>query len=748
MEIESKYVALEPGPFAALMQAPAVGGFLLEPMAPFSVRDRYLDTSRFDLLREALAFRLREQNGSVLATLKDFGEREDGIFRRGETEETVSLGAELNGEVIDPARLPEGPLREAAIRAAGGARLEEMLTLRQYRTPRAVYADDRLIGVLSLDVVAYEAKGKLHVTNEVELEISEGGTPADLANIDPDLRAMGLSPLSRSKFERALIRLAQHDDAPLLLLPDERRTLTQIADHAPENLARRACAVLHASEGREVADISDRCGGTGQQVRHWLAEFRSHRMSVFGMASSEDLASAQVEPAGYRVSEVLISDIENGPDAFEDATESREPDANQEIQVEPEASNESEEFRPSAAAFTFFGEEDDEEEEPFGEWPDLPTQAEPEPDARPEPDDEPELGLDELLDGLVAPPPTETPVFFDSPEPQKADSAEGSAPESGVATARSRPIPVSPLRKTTSPLPEFPSLQPDEPALSAASTVLRYAHERLVHAVDEAASDPDEDGVRRLTAAAHRVRIALEMFADEVPAEAALQLTGSLARLARQAEIVTDLHQISLHLQETQSDVSLEAIENRQQAESARLIATLTSEPQRAALRRQAYFVSRLERQAAASLPFHDERRLLDDGPPRPSQRVVREALPTILWKLFRDVEGYGRDALEMRSGMEGVEALGTLAVACGAFRFGLALARDAAHVGLKSLADPFGELEAAALSLRHHALGASIVTYEYEDDLRDGLSQLDEAIAVAAGAASRERLGLVTGTL
>lgn len=204
------YLAPDTDRFVALMQRRSLAGLHFEPMAPVRVRDRYLDTKAGALLRTGWVLRLRDQDGQHRARLRSFDRADEG----------------LSQEIPDSASaLPVGTVRAAAEALARGDALTELLALRQYRTPRAIYDGRRLVAVLSLDVLTDDSTEVPETWNEMEIRRAPTGTEADLHRLGGELSELGFDPVARTKFERAVIRLGQGTDAPLFLLPDERAAL-------------------------------------------------------------------------------------------------------------------------------------------------------------------------------------------------------------------------------------------------------------------------------------------------------------------------------------------------------------------------------------------------------------------------------------------------------------------------------------------------------------------------------------------
>ncbi|HLA64221.1 MAG TPA: helix-turn-helix domain-containing protein, partial [Rhodothermales bacterium] len=311
MPAETKYIARRSGPFAALMQATELAGLRLEVLPPVSLRDAYFDTVAGDLLRQGYVLRVREQGRLASAQLRAL--RHDATGTPGDAD--AALEPPLTGPTLP--LLPEGPLRDAVDWLAGEAPLRALLRLRQYRSARVAYEGSRLVGVLSLDVVGYELPAGLHVANEVEVELAETGSEDDLNRLDPVLRARGLEPTSRSKFERGVLRLQRGPEDPLLLLPDERAALDALMETPDPAIRRRARVILLASRGYRDETVSAKAGLSPSRVRHWVQRFREGRLDALGVpetplealssgeASDREATSGSARRPAFRISEVV-----------------------------------------------------------------------------------------------------------------------------------------------------------------------------------------------------------------------------------------------------------------------------------------------------------------------------------------------------------------------------------------------------------------------------------------------------------
>lgn len=125
---------------------------------------------------------------------------------------------------FDVRGLPPGPLRRRLLQIVADEELHLLLSLRQHRAARDVYADDRLVAELCLDTVKMDAGVAQRTYLEAEVELRPQGTEADLAALAECLREeWGLQPEVRSKFSRAL-ELAEGSRGAADVTPGEAST--------------------------------------------------------------------------------------------------------------------------------------------------------------------------------------------------------------------------------------------------------------------------------------------------------------------------------------------------------------------------------------------------------------------------------------------------------------------------------------------------------------------------------------------
>jgi CHAD domain-containing protein len=276
MEIEAKLAIPNRRAYRALLHLQSLADYALRRAGSVRVHDSYFDTASGRLLAGGYACRLRSMGGGLLLTLKGLGGAEGAIHRRPEHE------VRLPAWDPDPATWPEGAARSAALELTGGETVQPLVELVQQRVLADVMDGDRLVGQLSLDAVRTEAGGRPASYHELELELAESGTEADLARIVEELIiTWGLAPEPRSKLERALELARPRDAAAQRLSPDERAALQRLAQTADPLAARRASAILAWDQGLPTREIVARTGMSDGRVRFWVRTFRAQRMALF-----------------------------------------------------------------------------------------------------------------------------------------------------------------------------------------------------------------------------------------------------------------------------------------------------------------------------------------------------------------------------------------------------------------------------------------------------------------------------------
>ena len=698
----TSYLARRPGPFAALVQAAALGGLRLDPLLPVRLRDRFFDTADGALLRDGLALRVRESDGRRTAGLRALDGPRAGLPA------DVDLDA-ADGDRLD---LPPGPLARAVWDRVGSDRLRPLLSLRQYRTPRVATAEGRPVALVSFAVVVYEVPGARVVANEVEVEPAAGHHPGDLARLDVALREEGLETDGRSTFERGVLRLPRSLDEPVLLLPDERRQLRETAQGAAPEVRRRAQVVLLDAEGLQPDVIAAQTGVSAPRVRHWRERFRAARLSVLDAAAAGG-RGAERAPAPPPADPFAAAPPPPGP---------REGERAPSVRAEPQGlAAFLESFTPPPTQTPLLDEgspEDEGGDEPLAE-------------------DEPGGPFYPVVLGPLAPAPPATTRPAVEREPVRVSSPPAPAPEAERPPA-SGAGDVRPLRR--------PALGGATPLLHAAQATVAY----YVAAFEAAAARAEAKGsaakgsaadVRRALVAVHRVRLALESFRPALPAAAVDRLLAALRPLAADLGRALDAARAAAAHAPTRAAL---------EAESARALQSAVARLGRAQRGtwgdRARRLLARLDEQRAGGLL------LGDDFPPPPDDFVgepgdvparsrLRHVLGSMLWARYEAVRAFED---EVEGGLS-PDAAYHLAVAVSSLHFVLGLAARASSGPVRDVADVLDAAEGRFAAYRHgHAVARLVADAGGPALAVPSADAALEAWRTLAGPAFRQRLAAV----
>ena len=763
------YVARQPGPFSALLQARSLAGFGLRPLPPRRVNDRYEDTDDGALLAEGLTLRLREQEGEWSAALRPVRR---GAGRSVEASFGVAW-APPEGELP----VPPGPLADAVRRVVGSGPVAPLLRLRQYRTPRLAYDQGRLVALLSFDVVVYEVPGANVVSNELEVELGPEGTDADLGRLEPVLRDHGLEPVALTKLERGVLRLHRGLDEPVLLLPGERAALDGLLASPDAPLQRRARVVLLDARGYRTVTIAGQVGLSTSRVRHWQQQFRAHRMGIFESEDASDRDPMRTVPT-YRVSEI----VEHGeePTPAKSAPVERPNEASAPPNEAPErpdkASAPLAPERSPARPPTSIG-DGSPSQAPFADGPTVrlsddarpglvsgePGSDESGADAEPHDmaallelfhtsdtgtpllaDDEPlvdedradeRLTEEELVEEPLADEGGSDPAARVGPRPARTPvslpglSAPGS-PDASLGGER-RVEPSTPPAAAGSHRRAF--LAPETPILDAARDTLAHYVAGYDRSVTRFASEPTPRTAQRLLLAAHRVRLAVEAFDAYVPAAAAARLVSVLRPLAASLDHVVELDRV------VEAGVDAAATARDEALDAARR--HLTPDRHRVWMDRADRVVGRLAEQVRSGLLVGDDFPVVgDDWVGRPGDRPVpsrlRHILASVVWDRYESVRAFEDDVDDRMSMLTAHH----LAVAVSGLHFALGLASKASDArAVREAAAQLDEAERVVAAFRTAARGR--LGGASASDVRDAWASLEQS-------SFRQLLGTITAAI
>lgn len=225
VEVEAKFAVSEPKLFEELLKRKtAQEGYRFGQPVEKEVRDLYLDTSDFRLLRMGYQLRLRVGEAQWVMAVKSRGVgSEVGIYRRIEIEESLD-----DKHCPDCAcDLPRQIGEALAAVLDKRAKLIPVCVIDQTRkvlevtatTPGHKRSEAQVLGLLSLDEmrIRQEIEGAvLARAYELEVELAKGIDVAELQVIaDRLIGGYGLVPSQESKLERSLAILSRHPaDSP------------------------------------------------------------------------------------------------------------------------------------------------------------------------------------------------------------------------------------------------------------------------------------------------------------------------------------------------------------------------------------------------------------------------------------------------------------------------------------------------------------------------------------------------------
>ncbi len=295
MEIEAKFSAPDAATLERLDELDELAGYQLAGRELADMTDVYLDTDDRALRAAGLVCRRRDRGDRVVITVKRRGDAATsgagaGAGGPGDPRPTPSTAATSGRPSCRP-RLrptpnrrrgrPARPANRCWRRPATGPWRRSSKCARR-RVLRNMTKDGRTIAELSLDTLTIvAADGPLPPQHEVEAELKDDGTEADLAQIAASLqRDFALTPQPLSKFERAMAALAAEPPATGLLSGDEEHLLARISRRT-DAVGRRARVLLALHEGALQRDAAARAGMAPRTVRYWLNRFRHEGLAIF-----------------------------------------------------------------------------------------------------------------------------------------------------------------------------------------------------------------------------------------------------------------------------------------------------------------------------------------------------------------------------------------------------------------------------------------------------------------------------------
>lgn len=203
MEIEAKFSIPDVQTARQLQVLDALGAFVLGAPRVLKMRDTFFDTSARALGSARYVLRVRQRNDDKqFVTLKAPTEKRGAVHHRPETEVELHI-ARLPNE-LTRANLPPRVFKHIAP-FVGDAALHPLFSITQTRHVRVLKKGRRVIAEWSVDRVEFRAGARRQVFYELEIELKNSGTEAELEEFTNALRKeIKLKPQRSGKFVRAL----------------------------------------------------------------------------------------------------------------------------------------------------------------------------------------------------------------------------------------------------------------------------------------------------------------------------------------------------------------------------------------------------------------------------------------------------------------------------------------------------------------------------------------------------------------
>ena len=160
----------------------------------------YFDTEEKDLLKKEMAYRVRYEDGRIIATLKWGGSAEDGLHMRGELNVPVDRDFVKNPDITV---FQESAIYEEILQAAGEKKLIPVMEMEFVR--KQVQIDTgKSISVVSYDEGEIRTAGGSAPISELEIELYSGDQQ-DMIRLGTELATRyNLKAGNKSKFQRGL----------------------------------------------------------------------------------------------------------------------------------------------------------------------------------------------------------------------------------------------------------------------------------------------------------------------------------------------------------------------------------------------------------------------------------------------------------------------------------------------------------------------------------------------------------------
>jgi CHAD domain-containing protein len=223
---------------------------VVEPRTPTQLVDAYLDTSDWRMHRAGFVLRIRRKGSAAEVTVKDAGERRDGLRQRLEVSEPLPPeGLAALGQ--------DGPVGRRLAALVGTRPLGKVLEVRTHRHPFALRLGGSETAELSLDDTVIEGAPGTPLVRLRRVEIEVVG-PDAVERVEPFVTRLrsecGLRPAALSKFEAGIMAAGIEIPPAPDVGPTELSPSPSVAEVALVVLRRNLLAMLAHEAGTRLGD--------------------------------------------------------------------------------------------------------------------------------------------------------------------------------------------------------------------------------------------------------------------------------------------------------------------------------------------------------------------------------------------------------------------------------------------------------------------------------------------------------------
>ncbi len=296
MEEEAKYTALQrikAKDIESIDWAP----FALGPRTTHELRDTVLDTAERTLSQQRIALRIRHDGSRYHLTLKSPGSVHGAVHQRHEIEQQLDpqhrdQRAHWPAEIADPVE-----------QLVGSAQLMPLIKIRNRRRTWLVSRADVIVAELALDRGKIEADGRSMPMHELEIELKDQGTPADLQALCNIVeQQLPLQPEQRSKMQRGVMLLEQRERTPEL---EAARDLTPMQPTADLAEAGRSILAKYAHKLHQALPVA-RIGSDPEGVHDARVAIRRIRATLAALSTAV-YDPEQVKPLRKQLKQLATS---------------------------------------------------------------------------------------------------------------------------------------------------------------------------------------------------------------------------------------------------------------------------------------------------------------------------------------------------------------------------------------------------------------------------------------------------------